>query len=636
MLDRRLLLVSGKGGVGKSAITASLAIAAARAGKRVLAMGMVDGLGLALHLGVDTLGHDPREVLPGVSASVVDRARALDEYLKLQLRVPRGAPTRQFSKALNVLVDTAPGVREVISMGKPFFETQQHQWDLVVVDAPPLGQLLSYLRAPATIERLVPTGIVQSQARAIRRFLADPRRTGLVLVTIPEELPIVETVESLGELAAEPLVDLAVVAANRVLPELPVPGRVVSKLPDGPMRAAAELHRDTARASGSLARRPRRCRPPPQPVRAGDPGRGRRPAQWPVGSDTVTRTGILVVAGAGGVGKTTVSAAGAVVSAASGVDTLVVTVDPARRLGDALGVGGLGNQPSPVPGHDHLWAAMLDVAASWEGIVTRHAEPEVADRLVANPYFRAIADRFPAAQAYAAGEQMAEFADGGTWERVIVDTPPAAGGIDFMLAPRAMQDLLGSRLLNWLTGAGIPGRRALYRVTARPMLRMADTVLGGPLLEEIAEFLLDLRTVYDGLSARAIEVERHLQSARTVLVTTSAPSPLREVRRFLDDLPTALAPAAVIFNRVLPEEWAQTDEPVEPEGVKQAHRVALHDNLDRWGAEARREADSRRQFAAAYPVPVATIPLLTSPPTDLKGLDALAEAAPEMVEALFG
>lgn len=264
MLDRRLLLVSGKGGVGKSAVAAAIAIAAARSGRRVLAMGMVDGLGLAQHLGVEHLGHDPHEVLPGVSASVVDRARALDEYLKLQLRVPRGTPTRQLSKALNVLVDTAPGVREVISMGKPFFETQQRRWDLVVVDAPPLGQLLSYLRAPATIERLVPTGVVQSQARTMRRFLADPRLTGLVLVTIPEELPILETLESLDELAAEPLVDLAHVVANRVLPELPVPEPVVARLPEGPMRSSAELHltlvanqRHWLDALGEAARLPR-------------------------------------------------------------------------------------------------------------------------------------------------------------------------------------------------------------------------------------------------------------------------------------------------------------------------------------------------------------------------------------------
>ncbi len=243
VLDRRLLLVSGKGGVGKSAVAASLALTAARAGKRVLILGMVDGLGLSIHLGLDELGAEPRETATGVHAAAIDRASALDQYLKLQLRVPRAAPTRQLSRALNVLVETAPGVREIISMGKPIYEAQQRRWDLVVVDSPPIGQLISYLRAPATIERLVPTGIVQSQATEMRSFLADPTRTGLVLVTIPEELPIVETVEALDQLADEPLIDLARVVANRVLPALAASNEVISNLPEGPIRDAAEMHR---------------------------------------------------------------------------------------------------------------------------------------------------------------------------------------------------------------------------------------------------------------------------------------------------------------------------------------------------------------------------------------------------------
>lgn len=247
MLDRRLLLVSGKGGVGKSAVATAIAVSAARAGRRVLLLGMTDGLGLAVHCGVDHLDASPHEVLPGVHAAVIDRAKALDEYLKLQLRVPAVAPTKQLSKALNVLVETAPGVREIISMGKPIYEAQQSTWDLVVVDAPPLGQVVSYLRAPATIERLVPTGIVQNQARAMRRYLAEPESSGLVLVTLPEELPMIETLQGLEELAAEPLIDLVGVVANRVLAPLDVDDAVIDDLPDGPMAQTAVLHRTLQR-----------------------------------------------------------------------------------------------------------------------------------------------------------------------------------------------------------------------------------------------------------------------------------------------------------------------------------------------------------------------------------------------------
>ena len=242
MFDRRLLIVSGKGGVGKSAVAASLALAAAQSGKRVLALGMVDGLGLGLHLGVEELHHEPVRTSAGLLAASVDRAKALDDYLKLQLRVPKAAPTRQLTRALAVLAETAPAIREIVSMGKPIYEAGRPEWDLVVVDAPPLGQLISYLRAPATLETLLPKGIVQRQAAVMRRYLAGASRTGLVLVTIPEELPIIETIESLDQLAEEPLIDLAGVVANRVLPELAVETDIVAGVEDDAVRIAAVRH----------------------------------------------------------------------------------------------------------------------------------------------------------------------------------------------------------------------------------------------------------------------------------------------------------------------------------------------------------------------------------------------------------
>jgi anion-transporting ArsA/GET3 family ATPase len=243
VFDRKLLLISGKGGVGSSAVTASLALAAARSGRTVLAMGMLDALGLTAHFGTEGLDYQPREVAPGVFTLAVDRSRALDEYLRIQLRLPRPTPTRQLARALNVLVDTAPGVREIISIGKPVYEVWSGSYDLVVVDAPPLGQLFSYLRAPATIADLVPAGPIREQAGRMQITLGDPATSGLVLVTTPEELPVAETREALDRLEREPLIDLAAVVANRTLPELDVPAATVARLPVGPYRQAAELHR---------------------------------------------------------------------------------------------------------------------------------------------------------------------------------------------------------------------------------------------------------------------------------------------------------------------------------------------------------------------------------------------------------
>jgi len=344
----------------------------------------------------------------------------------------------------------------------------------------------------------------------------------------------------------------------------------------------------------------------------------------------------IIVTGAGGVGKTTIAAATAIAASRAGKRTLVLTVDPARRLADALGVESLGNAPTPVADQPGLWAAMLDVTASWEGIIHRHADPDVAARLENNPFFRAIADRFPAAQSYAAGEQLAEYLEAAAWEVVVVDTPPAGGGIDFFEAPRRMRELIGGRVLRWITGAGLPGRRALYRMTARPMLRLTDSVLGGPLLQEVADFLLDLRTLYDGLARRARVIERYLADATTVVVTTAYPTPLREARRFFEDLPEIAAPpAAVLFNRALPADWAEAAPELSPGTFDAATQIVLHNNRERWGAEARHQEEVRREFANRHNTLPLQIPWMEHAPTSIDALADLVDQADGDVMALL-
>lgn len=328
----------------------------------------------------------------------------------------------------------------------------------------------------------------------------------------------------------------------------------------------------------------------------------------------------VLVTGGGGVGKTTVSAALAVRAARAGVRTLVVTVDPARRLADALGVEDLGTEPSPHPTEPRLWAAMLDATASWQAIARRHADPRVAERLISSPFFRAATDHFPASQSYAAAEEAVTFLDARAWELVVVDTPPSAGGIEFFTAPRAMTDLIGGRLLRWLTGGPLPGRRFLFDRAAKPALRLADEILGSSLLSRIAEFMMDLRTTYDGVARRAREIEARLREATVVVVTTADPTPIREAIRFFRELPdVAVPPAAVVFNRTLPEEWA-TARPEPRTGP-------LAENFLRWSEEARRQRDLRLEFVSRYPAQLVTIPWMTPPPTDLDSLDQMLDRA---------
>lgn len=333
----------------------------------------------------------------------------------------------------------------------------------------------------------------------------------------------------------------------------------------------------------------------------------------------------LLVTGAGGVGKTTISAGLAVAAARAGIETLVVTVDPARRLADALGESGLGNEPLQTEAQPKLWAAMLDASESWDEVVRTTAPPDAAARLLESPFFRTVADRFPAGQSFAAGMQMTAHLESGRWELVVVDTPPSAGGIEFFTAPQQMRSLIGGRVLRWVTGAGLPGRRALYSLTARPMFRAADGLLGSKLLEEVAEFLLDLRTTYDGVRREARRVEHHLQRAVAVVVTTADPAPLAEAARFFRELPAmAVRPRAVVFNRAVPAEWA-AHHPL-PE-VPPPFRGEVAANLARWGAEAQRQQDARELFVSRFRVKPATVPWQPEPPTSLDALAAMIDSA---------
>lgn len=218
--DRRLILVSGKGGVGKSAVTAAIALYAHRRGRKVLAIDVTAARGLASHLGVGMLEFKPRQLRPGLAALSIDRAKALAEYLKLQVGIPQFATLGPFARVFDALASTAPGVREVITLGKVLWEVRHGEYDVVVADCPPTGQITGFLRAPRTIAELVPAGRIRHQAEWMTELLASSTDTQTILVTLPEELPTVETIETIEQLEAQQLVASISVLANRVLPRL--------------------------------------------------------------------------------------------------------------------------------------------------------------------------------------------------------------------------------------------------------------------------------------------------------------------------------------------------------------------------------------------------------------------------------
>lgn len=220
LLDRKLLFVTGKGGVGKTAVTAALGLLAAERGKRTLVC-EVDAKGnLADFFETGPTAFEEREIQPGLWAMSMDTEASLKQYLTLQLKLGLMARIGPLARMFDFVATAAPGVKEIVTVGKLCWEVKERHYDLVVVDAAPTGHIVGQLAAPQAINGLIQVGPVRQQTGWMLDILGDARTTGAVIVTTPEEMPVNETIELQGRLLAETNVNLAGVIVNRVLPEL--------------------------------------------------------------------------------------------------------------------------------------------------------------------------------------------------------------------------------------------------------------------------------------------------------------------------------------------------------------------------------------------------------------------------------
>ena len=225
LLGRRLLFFTGKGGVGKSTVTAATALLAAEQGQRVLVVEADDKGAIPGNFEQPSVGFEPREVYPGVCAMAMRTEDSLKEYLKLNLRVPVLGRLGPLARVLDFVATAAPGVKEILTVGKVCWEVRESiegraDWDLVVVDAAATGHIIGQLDAPRAIQELVSVGMVREQTDWMVELLSDHSVTSLNVVATPEEMPVNETIELVGRARAELLVPLGAVIVNRVLPEL--------------------------------------------------------------------------------------------------------------------------------------------------------------------------------------------------------------------------------------------------------------------------------------------------------------------------------------------------------------------------------------------------------------------------------
>ena len=225
LLARRLLFFTGKGGVGKSTVTAATALLAAEQGQRVLVVEADDKGAIPGNFEQPSVGFEPREVYPGVCAMAMRTEDSLKEYLKLNLRVPVLGRLGPLARVLDFVATAAPGVKEILTVGKVCWEVRESiegraDWDLVVVDAAATGHIIGQLDAPRAIQDLVSVGMVREQTDWMVELLSDPSVTSLNVVATPEEMPVNETIELVQRARVELTVPLGAVLVNRVLPEL--------------------------------------------------------------------------------------------------------------------------------------------------------------------------------------------------------------------------------------------------------------------------------------------------------------------------------------------------------------------------------------------------------------------------------
>ncbi len=273
-------------------------------------------------------------------------------------------------------------------------------------------------------------------------------------------------------------------------------------------------------------------------------------------------TRIIVTCGSGGVGKTTTAAALALRAAEAGRRTVVLTIDPARRLAQSMGLTELDNTPRLVPGagDGRLFAMMLDMKRTFDEVVSAHSTPERAEQIFANPFYQALSSSFAGTQEYMAMEklsQLAEPAEGEpAWDLIVVDTPPSRSALDFLDAPQRLGRFLDGRFIRLLAAPAKASGKAYFKVVSASfglMTKAVTKILGGDLLRDVSAFVSSLEAMFGGFRERAEHTYQLLKADGTAFIVVASPEPdaLREASYFVERLVGERMPlAGLVVNRM--------------------------------------------------------------------------------------
>jgi anion-transporting ArsA/GET3 family ATPase len=350
---------------------------------------------------------------------------------------------------------------------------------------------------------------------------------------------------------------------------------------------------------------------------------------------TLDTAQILVCCGSGGVGKTTTAASLALRAAERGRRTVVLTIDPARRLAQSMGLTELDNTPRTVPGVDgSLDAMMLDMKRTFDDIVLAHTEPARAQAIFDNPFYQALSSSFAGTQEYMAMEKLGQLKATGTWDLIVVDTPPTRSALDFLDAPERLTTFLDGRMVRILLAPAKAGGKAYFKVVSAGFglfTSVLTKIIGGETLTDLSNFVAALETMFGGFRERAQATYDLLKAPGTAFVVVAAPErdALREASYFVERLAQERMPlAGLVVNRVHRTAAAQLSadraraaaERLDDSGGSELTAGLLRVHADRAGV-AVREARLQERFSAAHPtVPVVEVAALAGDVHDLDGL----------------
>ncbi|MDQ2748936.1 MAG: ArsA family ATPase [Actinomycetota bacterium] len=357
--------------------------------------------------------------------------------------------------------------------------------------------------------------------------------------------------------------------------------------------------------------------------------------------DPMTR--VIVTCGSGGVGKTTTAAAMALLGAEAGRRTVVLTIDPARRLAQSMGLTELDNTPREVKGVENgqLFAMMLDMKRTFDEVVAEHSTPERAEAIFANPFYQSLSSSFAGTQEYMAMEKLGQLVAADEWDLIVVDTPPSRSALDFLDAPNRLGRFLDGKMIRLLTMPARAGGKAYLKVVTVSVgmfSKVFTKVLGSDLITDLSSFVSALESMFGGFRERAQHTYELLKTPGTAFVVVAAPEPdaLREASYFVERLSAERMPlAGLIINRVhntapvtgAPAlSAARAEAAADALAAKPASDVgALAEAALRVHAEvasaAEHDARMAKRFCAAHPE-VAVI-ALAALPVDVHDLDGL-------------